>query len=1225
MNSLKFLTLGLLVLLLAGSATAGYVTPGLESQLSGLKGGDTIKVLVVMSEQTDITSLDWELHEAKADLDVRHRLVLETLQDRAAKTQGPLLASLDADKATGRILGYTPHWIVNSVVVVGTVDAIRELSRRPDVERIEADLVVELIEPLPSEKVISSDKATRGIGITPGVVAVGARRVWEDLGINGAGVVVGVLDTGVDGTHPALAARWRGNFAPASECWLDAAGLGDTSFPVDQHYHGTHVMGTITGLAADDTIGVAPGALWIASNIINAGTGVDFDNGVIASLEFMADPDGDPLTTIDMPAVVQNSWGVNEGFTGYYDCDSRWWDAIDACEAVGVCLTWSAGNEGPSGTSLRSPADRAASPTNCFSVGSTLPTAPYTISDFSSRGPSGCGGAYAMKPEISAPGSDIYSAEPGGGYQLLSGTSMAGPHVAGVVALMKASNPNIDVITIKETLMATAIDLGAAGEDNDYGHGFINAYDAVLAVMGGIGSVEGYVTDSGTGLPIAGALVQKVGGYNMDTTDANGYYSMTMPIGDVELAITKFGYNNGSVSVTIPEDAVVNGDVALVLLPSSTLSGTVYGPDSNIVEGAIVRATNTPLDAVVTDAAGFYSIVLPSGAGTMYDMVARATGMGTQAQTIELAGDLTLDFNLPEWIGDDFETGNFNRFPWEMSGNTSWVIDTATVQEGANSARSGDINDSQTSTMSLTLDILAQGDLKFWYKVSSESNYDYLRFLVDGVVVGEWSGEVDWTEFVHTLNAGTRTLSFTYSKDGSVSTASDCGWIDYMELPAVDLPGVPDISVDTTPIAVTLAPEALLDLPFAINNLGDGSLNYSINLVEVGAMKDALVNPVPDQEFGKDEKDTRTPVSPLTGFGGPDNFGYSWMDSDEAGGPTYSWIDISADGSVVGTGDDTNHGPFNLEFPFSFYGNVFNSVNVCTNGWLSFTSTATSYTNQGIPNSADPNNLLAAFWDDLNPNSGGTIYYRSEPDRFIVQFQDVPHYSFDGSGLPVTFQVILNADGSIVYQYQLIQDISGSTVGIENAAGDDGLLVCFDDAGYLHNDLAIRFASVPPMTWVTASPLVGTVIEGQSGEVVLHFDATGLTDGLYEATLYIGSNDPDTASIAVDVAMTVSSGVVPAGDLLPRVVQFNGAVPNPFNPATDLKFSIPRDARVSLKLYDVSGRLVRSLLNDNLEAGQHQVQWNGRDDNGRSVASGTYFARLLVDGISTVKSMALVR
>ena len=280
-----------------------------------MSGDDEIKVLVVMKDQVDVRSLDWELHDTKASMETRHRVVVEELQKAAHISQRDLLADLDAKAASGEVRGYTPHWLVNGVVVVTTVNGVKALAERDDVDVVEADLVVELIEPVKSEKTVSADKA---IGIAPGVVDVGARRVWDELGIDGTGAIVGVLDTGVDGAHAALSSNWRGNFAPASECWLDAAGLGDAT-PVDQHYHGTHVMGTITGLAPDDTIGVAPGALWIASNVINMSAGSAFDNAVITSLEFMANPDGDVNTTADLPAVVQNSWGVNENFSGYYD------------------------------------------------------------------------------------------------------------------------------------------------------------------------------------------------------------------------------------------------------------------------------------------------------------------------------------------------------------------------------------------------------------------------------------------------------------------------------------------------------------------------------------------------------------------------------------------------------------------------------------------------------------------------------------------------------------------------------------------------------------------------------------------------------------------------------------------------------------------------------------------------------------------------------------------
>ena len=218
----------------------------------------------------------------------------------------------------------------------------------------------------------------------------------------------------------------------------------------------------------------------------------------------MADPDGDPLTIDDVPAVVQNSWGVNEDFTGYSDCDSRWWDAIDACEAAGVCLIWSAGNEGPGTESLRSPADRATTPTNCFSVGATEPNAPYTIAGFSSRGPCGCGGEFAMKPEVSAPRHRHLQRRARRRLPVPERHLHGRPPRGRCGGPDAAANPDVDVITIKEVLMATAIDLGDPGEDNDYGHGFIDAYEAVLAVMGGFGTVEGIITDSGTGLPIAG-------------------------------------------------------------------------------------------------------------------------------------------------------------------------------------------------------------------------------------------------------------------------------------------------------------------------------------------------------------------------------------------------------------------------------------------------------------------------------------------------------------------------------------------------------------------------------------------------------------------------------------------------------------------------------------------------------------------------------------------------
>jgi hypothetical protein len=196
-------------------------------------------------------------------------------------------------------------------------------------------------------------------------------------------------------------------------------------------------------------------------------------------------------------------------------------------------------------------------------------------------------------------------------------------------------------------------------------------------------------------------------------------------------------------------------------------------------------------------------------------------------------------------------------------------------------------------------------------------------------------------------------------------------------------------------------------------------------------------------------------------------------------------------------------------------------------------------------------------------------------------------------------------------------------VGIENAVGDDGLLVVYDQDNHLRDGLAILLD--PPVIMATVAPTEGQIAPGSSVQATVTFDATDLEPGTHVAVMTITSTDPEVSELLVPLLLTVNtvSAAPPVG--LPSAVTFIGAVPNPFNPATNLKFSLPADADVVLVLFDVSGRRVRSLVAGHLSAGPHAALWNGRDDAGRNVASGTYFARLTVGGISRVKSVTLVR
>ncbi|UCC79696.1 MAG: S8 family peptidase, partial [Candidatus Zixiibacteriota bacterium] len=327
--------------------------------------------------------------------------------------------------------------------------------------RSEVDLVVLWQEPELIQPIITDQSIPVLTDVENGLEAIGAPEMWT-LGYTGVGRLVANLDTGVDGYHPALIWRWRGNNgAPWQECWFDNF-HPESNYPQDTYGHGTHTMGTITGLGetTGDTIGVAHGALWIAAA---RGTNTS------AALQWLADPDGDPNTIDDVPDVVSNSWGFSTA------CLGSFWNEIDNCEAAGIVIVFSAGNRGPGAESVVYPANRNTTPYNTFSVGAVDGhNSNYPIAEWSSRGPSSCDHV-SIKPEVVAPGVDIRSSIPGGVYQGgWSGTSMACPHVAGAVALLRQYNPEATPDTIKWALMQSAIDLGNEGEDNTYGHGIIN-------------------------------------------------------------------------------------------------------------------------------------------------------------------------------------------------------------------------------------------------------------------------------------------------------------------------------------------------------------------------------------------------------------------------------------------------------------------------------------------------------------------------------------------------------------------------------------------------------------------------------------------------------------------------------------------------------------------------------------------------------------------------------
>ncbi len=437
--------------------------------------------LIFLSDQADLSPA--------ASLPTKEQkgaFVYAALASHAASTQKPLLRELDA---LG--IAYRPFWVANMVWAKGDRGAVEQIAARPDVAHIYANPLVAAPAPIITE---DTAQAAAINTVEWNINHVGAPLVWA-AGFSGQGVVIAGQDTGYEWTHPALKTRyrgWDGSAANHDYAWHDAihssGGFcpGNSPAPCDDHNHGTHTMGTMLG---DDglgnQIGMAPGAKWIGCRNMDQGSGTPATYAECYQW-FIAPTrmDGSDPNPALAPDVINNSWGCppSEGCTN----PNVLLTVVQNVRAAGIVTVHSAGNAGPSCSTVRDP---AAIYDESFTVGST--TSGDGISSFSSRGPVVIDGSGRRKPDISAPGSLIRSSVRGGGYAAgWSGTSMAGPHVAGLVALLISANPSLrgNVDAIEDIIRQSAVRLfsseGCGGDttltmpNNTFGWGRIDAWAA---------------------------------------------------------------------------------------------------------------------------------------------------------------------------------------------------------------------------------------------------------------------------------------------------------------------------------------------------------------------------------------------------------------------------------------------------------------------------------------------------------------------------------------------------------------------------------------------------------------------------------------------------------------------------------------------------------------------------------------------------------------------------
>jgi bacillopeptidase F len=389
--------------------------------------------------------------------------------------------ALDALKGQGLIQRYEVLPYSNTLIIdvpeARANDAWRAINELPGVGQVVRNRLVQL-DPIEMPKTRPGLRKGSGNAAEPrtewNVTKVGAPTVWAQ-GVRGAGITVGIIDTGADVTHPGIGPKYRGMNADGtmtnSYNFFDA--FGKKTVPYDDQGHGTHVTGTSVGGTADYAFGVAPDAKWIAAKILD-GRGSGTLESVTKGLEWMLAPRDENGANPDpskAPDVVNNSWGTNDGKLQAF---RKIWQAY---EAAGIGTVAAAGNSGPRPRTLGAPGSYPEG----ISVAATDKN--DLIASFSSRGPSPIknGAGSDFKPDVAAPGKDVTSSVPGGKYATYSGTSMATPATTGVVALLLSKHRDMSNAEIAQALIGSVKDLGKAGYDYDYGHGRIDAAGALAA------------------------------------------------------------------------------------------------------------------------------------------------------------------------------------------------------------------------------------------------------------------------------------------------------------------------------------------------------------------------------------------------------------------------------------------------------------------------------------------------------------------------------------------------------------------------------------------------------------------------------------------------------------------------------------------------------------------------------------------------------------------------
>jgi bacillopeptidase F len=708
---------------------------------SQFEKSDKVTFLIKMKEQVDTTAVAQKVQEkaslskatpAKTKLLKRSSIVSE-LKATAQETQFEIMDYLEKQEQAGLAKDIHSYYVVNAIAVTATQEVMDKVATFQEVEKILPNETRQLFVPEKTDVALAEPNANTN-SIEWNIDRVGAPAVWE-MGIDGSGITVASIDTGVQWNHPALQEKYRGFDSSTGQTthennWFDA--VSGQAAPYDDLGHGTHVTGTMVGSEPDgaNAIGVAPGAKWIAVKAFTEDGGTDAD--LLEAGEWILAPNGNPDLA---PDVVNNSWGGGPGLDEWYR------PMVQAWRAAEIFPEFSAGN-----TTLSNPGGpgSVANPANYpESVATGATDINNQLGSFSLLGPS----PYEeIKPEVSAPGVNIRSSVPGSNYEGgWNGTSMAGPHVSAAVALLLQADSSLSVNELEEILLTTAIPLTndsyPSSPNNGFGSGLINVYDAVSSVVSGLGKLKGQVTKDG------------------DDSEA--------PVLEHSQPATVFE----GMPLTIQASAADNISVTKVEVEYQLLDGTTKSTPANRVNGDYKN--------------GIYQLTIPGEdiAGDSFTYTWKAIDFGgnetSHEYTVTVLPGITVGYT------QDFE---HNPDGWTSFGDAnSWEWGVPTTGPGAafsgEKAYATNLDGTYDSRANMSLQMppidLPEGSsflqFKQWYNLENRYDFGHVMVSTDAVnwvqklrvnnVSNGWiDGEVDLSEY-----AGQRIyIAFNVTTDGSV-------------------------------------------------------------------------------------------------------------------------------------------------------------------------------------------------------------------------------------------------------------------------------------------------------------------------------------------------------------------------------------------------------------------------------------------------------------------------